>query len=167
MKHLWLLILLLVPTLSFSQDPSGDNQAKNEGYNYYTAPITLNPDYKFMEDLESKIHKCDPPEPIKISGSDQNAEFDPEAAPYYKPSGSCFNPEPILINPPKEIVITHLDESGDVCDFVAYTCSDQQGSLKWTDDMLDMFEGRFERDIDHEQIKLLYCLKKENCRIRP
>ncbi len=164
MKHLWLLLLLFVPTVSFSQDPGKPVEKRQIESHEYKSP-TINPEYKYMEELERKTHNCDPPEPIKISGSD-NYEFDPDAAPSYPAGQSHFNPEPVD-NGSKEIVITHLDESGDVCDFVAYTCTDQQGSMKWTDEMLDMFEGRFERDISPEQVKQLYCLKKQNCHVRP
>jgi hypothetical protein len=165
MKHLWLVVVLFVPSFSFAQK---DTEYKSSSPD----SIRVNPDMKesniqpvdeSKHDPDYFKHECDSPIPVRISGTPEYY-FDPEMHEFgqYDPH---FNPEP-KYKAEKEIRIEHPDGSGDICSFVAYSCVDNSKSLPWTDDMLDLFDSKFEKDISPEQIKDLYCLRKENCNPR-
>ncbi len=160
MKYLWILFLA-IPTVARAQ-----SQQENEGYLYQKLPVQFfDPDGKKYDYLEQQTileeskpqFKCDPPEKVVFLEPDEHGMY-----PQFN-SVSHFNPEPGCKREKREISVEYPQANGDICTFVAYPCDDHKGSLQWTDDLIDLFDGRLERDISPEQIRNLYCLRKENC----
>ena len=127
MKNIWVLLLLLVPTLGFSQH----EQMTNEGYNYEKPATQL-----FDPDLKKYEY---PTQLGLLENKDQLIKKDPHLA-GEKIHDDHFEPE-VAVEPDYKTHTIVISKGKGHYEYTATECNKDCSSEKWTPEILKAFHG--------------------------